>query len=145
MVTNVQKIAKMMGEYGCYFLSLAYIAERITGSRYDIIEEAVYAMDRNSLNFDCFVRNPNDIMANLTGKKYMISKAGPKHSLPLNYILQDGEFEILRFARFDEEGKEIAHFVVGDGSGKVAFDPWKDSATVKLGELVSKRIVRRMA
>jgi len=47
-----------------------------------------------------------------------------------------GEVEILYF----EAPGDLQHFVVGDGSGNVVWDPYGESKTVRTGKLVSKRI-----
>jgi hypothetical protein len=146
MTFGAQKIAKALGDSGCYFLSLMQVAEGISSAYLGPIHEAAEAIENGTLGPDCFVKDASAIMSSLTRQRFEVVKAGPGHSLPLDYILATGEREILRFERADPAGGEpIAHFVVGDGSGKVAWDPWPNSQTVALGALISRRIIRRKA
>ena len=45
-VTNEsrQKVMKILGEYGCYFLSLVELAERLNGKRIDAVEAYLDAL-----------------------------------------------------------------------------------------------------
>jgi hypothetical protein len=144
MVFGVQKIAKHLGEAGCYFLSLCKIAEGITKTFLDPILEASQAIQEKTMGDDCFIKDAGAIMTDLARSRYMVIKAGPGHTLALDYVLQEGEHEVLRFERPNPDGGEpLAHFVVGAGDGKtVAFDPWPGSLTVSQGVLISRRIIR---
>lgn len=146
MIDGVQKLAKSIGESGCYFLSLCKVAEEIRGVKLgDLLDWADIAMRRGLLGPDCFVLDASGIFALLVIPSPEVVKAGSGHPLPLDYQLKPGEYEILRFERPAPDGGEpLAHFVVGAGDGKtVAWDPWPNSLTVRDGRLVSRRIIRR--
>ena len=140
MTTAAQKIAKALGESGCYFFSLCKVAEDVVGHKIDPIEAAARAMELKTLGSDCFVKDAGAIFSMLVGERFGVLKAGPGHTLPLEYAPRPGEREILRY----EITPERAHFVVGDGSGRLAWDPWPGSEAVRTGRMVSKRIIRRM-
>lgn len=143
MTFGVQKICKSLGESGCYFLSLCKIAEEECGRSIDPVVEAATALDWRILGDDAYVKDADAVMEQLAGGPHTVIKAGPGHPLPLDYLPAEGEREILRYERPGPGGEPLAHFVVGDGSGRVAWDPWPGSATVACGRLISKRIIRR--
>ena len=133
-----QRIAEAIGKDGCYFLSLLYLAERQMGSRIDPLEAYELAVAKGFLKADCFVMNPSAIL-----ELYIPGTWTVFHEKP-DYRPGSGELEILRFER-GEGAEAAAHFVVGDGQGRVAFDPYGESRTVREGRLASKRIARRTA
>lgn len=144
MTYGVQKIAKALGESGCYFLSLCKIAEVIAGVFFDPIHEAAEAIEAGTMGPDCFIKDAGAVVSALTRERYIVFKAGPGHALPLYYVLAPGEREILRYERPNPAGGEpLAHFIVGDGIGRPSWDPWPESLAVSEGRLVSRRIIRR--
>ena len=145
MIFGVQKIAKAVGEAGCYFLSLCKVAEDMGAGPCDVVSRAAECMSKGLLRPDCFVADPAGILSLLGLESHEVVKAGDGHGLPLDYQLKDGEREILRFERPNPAGGDaLAHFVVGSGDGKtVAWAPWPGSLTVAQGRLVSRRIIRR--
>lgn len=145
MTDKAQRLAKVVGETGCYFLSLCFLAEKDRECFVDVLYEADRAMKSGSLGQDCYVQDAARIFSDLTKKSFRVLKAGPDHPLPLSYECADREYEILRFEYVEPPGKTFAHFVVGDGKGRVVWDPLGDSTTVARGELVSKRVLRRTA
>ena len=81
----------------------------------------------------CFINSPDTLLRILGWPaKYTGVHEGPE------YECKDDEVEILRF----ELGNQ-SHFVVGDGNGRVTYDPMGVSKTVAEGRLVSKRIFRK--
>jgi hypothetical protein len=138
-MTGPQQDAAEIGKNGCYFLSLL----RLVGKESEALGIYQKATARGAISEGCFVEDPPAILALAAGGTWNVRHA------PADYILADGEFEILRFERkgIDKMGLTVSavHFVVGDGHGKVAWDPWINSRTVQEGKLASKRIVRRIA
>ncbi len=130
---NAQRIAANIGENGCYFISLL----RLVNAEYGAIRVYKQALSLGIIAEDCYVENPPRLMELVAGGKWSV-----EHK-PADYQTKPNEFEILRFER-KTTTKTFAHFVVGDGQGNVEYDPLDDSNTVKYGELVSKRIVRRI-
>lgn len=147
MIDRPQRAALAIGRTGCYFLSILAIAEETASFRPDPLVEYAAAVQAKTLGDDCMVLDAGRLMTNVSGIAWACIKAGPGHPLPLDYQTKPGEREILRYERpadpREGPGAEFAHFVVGDGSGCLAWDPWGDSAAVKNGKLVSKRIFRR--
>jgi hypothetical protein len=143
MIYGAQKVAKALGDSGCYFLSIGKVCEELGSLYLDIMLEATSAMRNGSLSPDCFVLDASRIISSILRSPWSVLKAGPGHELSLEYALEPGEREILRFERTDEKGVLVAHFVVGDGHQGVAWDPWPGSLTAAKGVLVSRRIIRR--
>ena len=146
MVSNVQGLCARLGAEGCYELSLMWLAERIADREIDVVRAHAEALRDDIVAEDCFVKSPERLLLALTGARFKVVRAGdgPGYVLPLSYVPLPGEYEVLRFERQDGRST-IAHFVVGDGHGGVAYDPYEGSRTVREGILKSKRIVRREA
>ena len=75
---------------------------------------------------DCFLNNPAAILSAMTGKTWCLRKETS------GYTALAGELEILRFERKNRRSI-LSHFVVGDGAGKVTYDPYGESRTVHEG------------
>ena len=133
-----QKLMETLGKVGCYFLSIVHLAEQVTLERIDAVEAFLFGIDQGFVRRDCFVERPAPIIDELTGVHWGMKKT------TADYIPGPGELEVLRFER-QEVGALIGHFVVGDGHGRVAWDPYGDSKTVREGSLVSKRVFYRLA
>ena len=131
-----QKIMFTLGEAGCYFLSLVHIAEDLHGGRrIDAVQMFLSAVQLGLCRDDCFIVDPGGIMQLLYGGRWTWRKEAA------NYAVTDGEFEVLRFER-PTPGFVYSHFVLGDGTGHVKYDPLGDSKTVAGGTLISKRILK---
>jgi len=133
----IQKIYKFLGDGGCYFLSLLKAAEGITGKRIDPVVAYAECVQAGFMTADCFLEFPHRVLEAYTGNVYEVFKA------PISYIALDGEVEVLRFER-PTTAQLYSHFVLGNGEGRVEYDPLGDSQTVKQGKLASKRIFRRV-
>ncbi len=132
-----QKVLKILGDYGCYFLSLIYIAEQITKKRFNAEKEFLRAKKAKSVDEECTVLNPDEILFHLTGRVCVTRKESKE------YTAQEGEYEVLAFK------DKFTHFVVGNckplvenGQENVVYDPLGESATVKNGAVESKRIIK---
>jgi len=133
----VQKDLEKIAAEGCYFLSMVRAAEDLTSEYIDPYGTYLKAVALHYMGDDCYVTDPQALMELMTGKKWATYKEGK------SYQSLAGDIEILRFERVDTT-KTWAHFVLGDGSGNVVYDPYGDSKTVRSGALVSKRIFRRV-
>ena len=132
--------AEIMGAGGCYLLSLIDIAEDLIKREIDVFRVYADAVAEKWMTEDCYLERPARILTELSGEPWDIRKEGPE------YLCKPGEYEILRYEReIKTPGKTvtIAHFVRGDGKGKVLYDPYEGSRTVRDGHLVSKRIFGR--
>lgn len=132
-----QRIMEILGKAGCYFLSIIHLAEYCTKERIDAIEQFLIALSDGNVQQDCFVVHPDKILSDITGIGWGAKK------VTADYVPGPDELEILRFER-QEVGNQIGHFVVGDGKGKISYDPYGDSKTVREGVLVSKRVFYRV-
>jgi hypothetical protein len=148
MTRNVQGICAILGAEGCYELALFGICEKRGSRPVDVVRAHESALAAKLVAKDCFVNAPAKLLEAILGTAFVVLKAGDgkdsagnAYDLPLAYVCAPNESEILRFERI--EGRStIAHFVIGDGRGGVDEDPYEDSKTVRLGRLVSKRIIR---
>lgn len=130
---NTQSICAMLGEYGCYFLSLLHLVK----SDYGALTLYQLALDKKYIDADCYIRDPAALLQLAAGGKWNVRHESAE------YLTTKNEQEILRFER-KATGTTYAHFVTGDGFGNVVYDPLGDSRTVTEGQLISKRIIRRI-
>ena len=131
-----QKIAEAIGASGCYFLSILHLESLIDGGSVDPFDAYNIATARGYMREDCYILDPAAVLGFFNRDKWEVFHATPE------YLPKPGELEILRFERVPP-GMTYSHFVVGDGKGAVAFDPYGVSRTVRDGALVSKRIFKR--
>jgi hypothetical protein len=131
-----QAIMKIIGESGCYFLSLVRAAEIITQSRIDAVNVYNLAVMRGYMKQDCFVLRPDMIMAVMTNQMWSIHKEGA------DYKTTHGEIVIHRYEWSTPRGL-LAHFILALEDG-TRYDPLGESQTVKNGKLVSMRVLRRI-
>jgi hypothetical protein len=130
-----QKIMLSLGEGGCYVLSMVHVAEDLGGHRIDAVKAYLDLVRVGILREDGYVNDASAVMEALAGGQWGVRKEGP------DYTPKSGEFEILRFER--PTPKVIySHFVLGDGQGRVRYDPLGGSQTMALGSVVSKRILK---
>lgn len=128
-----QLVCKKIGDSGCYFISLL----RLVKSENVAISLYRQALHEGFIDADCFVRDPAGVLRLAAGGRWSVRHEGADYQPKLD------ELEILRFER-QTTGATYAHFVVGDGAGHVIYDPLGNSRTVAEGQLVSKRIVKRL-
>ncbi len=130
-----------INEFGCCFMSLLWLIDN--KKQLGIYtHEGVTSIFKQAkvdkvLGDECFVQNPQGLC------DYFINagKIQYKGWQASNYKCTEHEMEQLVF-HWEEKG--YTHFVAGDGTGKVAYDPInygnQGSNTVKYGYLESKRI-----
>lgn len=128
-----QKLALALGNYGCYFACLCRIAEKITDTGIDLIESFYECKNKNWIESDCYVKNPEKIVEFLTGKKTSVLKIYNTF-----YIPAENEYIIGCY-----ENLNGGHFVLLSNSDKsVEYDPLENSNTVRTGKLKSLRIIK---
>lgn len=91
----------------------------------------VFIIDKY-IDKNCFIYDPQAIFHFMGLEAYFYDKHDPPE-----YVCKRDEVEILRF-----QYGNWKHFVVGDGVGHVAYDPYGTSKAVRLGELKDKRIFK---
>lgn len=131
---NSQTIARRIGEAGCYFLALLHLVQRDN----DAIGLYKQAVAVGVMDEECYIQDPARLLSLIAGGTWQVVHQATQ------YLTKSDELEILRFER-KATAKTYAHFVVGDGRGQVAYDPLDNAQTVAQGELVSKRIIKRLA
>lgn len=148
MVLQTDKeLGAFINEWGCYFCSLLAVAEEqrkkvfeahevmsiyLAAMHVGIISKEVW--DENGRPKDgCTVLDP-DALLRLAGGKGSVRKVDGS-----GYKAATGEWQILRF---HNQRTGFSHFVLGDGNGKVRFDPLGHSVTVKEGRVVDQRIIK---
>jgi len=134
----IQRNAELVGAYGCYFLAILHLAEGIIGETIDPLRAYLYAIDADWMTEDCYVNEPSSILSYFSGARWRNTKEAA------DYETRSGELEILRY-ELRETMTTKAHFVVGDGAGNEQWDPYGNSVTVERGNIVSKRIFRRVS
>ena len=134
-VTNEsrQKVMKILGECGCYFLSLVQVAERLTGKRIDAVEAYLDALIKKRTDGEATMLDPAAVLSAMAGGIWTVRKETP------DYVPRDGETEVLVF-----QSGAYTHFVLGNGAGGVLYDPLGNSNTVAHGRIIGKRIFARV-
>lgn len=129
-----QKMSKALGEEGCYFLCLIFIAEQVLGKDIDALWLFDEAQRKGWAEADCYMTNPAAMMTSLLGKICTIRKS-TDFSEPLMW----NEWEIRNYKR-EATGATYYHFVVMKGDA-VLYDPLEESVTVAEGSPSSRRIL----
>ena len=137
---NDMRLRVPIREHGCYFMSLLELINRYTNLPLSVnrINNSIYlgAIQQGHMTMQCYMQDPSGFCKWLGWNATYTDR----HEKP-TYLCKDNEAEVLCF-----EGKYGAHFVSGDGKGHVAYDPYYTdsggSASVRFGELVSKRVFR---
>jgi hypothetical protein len=119
----IQKIAKTIGENGCYYLCIL----KLFGKEMDALKLFEPFVQAKLMDRECYVLAPDKMATTLSKEKWTITKA------PADYTPEPGELVVERY----EHGK-YSHFVLPN------WDPLGDSNTRLKGKLVSKRVFRRV-
>jgi len=132
-----RRLRQPIKEYGCYYMSILYLVNKYTNYPLTIqkINGQIYfgAVQQGFMNTNCYVQDPSGLCKWLGWNAvYTGNHESPDYKCGVN------EAEILYFHHKDVGG----HFVVGDGAGHVAYDPWGVSRAASQGGLKSKRIFR---
>lgn len=128
-IPHIQDLAYCMGQEGCLFIVLCAIAEQISNMRIDLLRMAhiaiehgyldyIYKEPRNHLREAFYVRDRDNLLALLTGKKGITTRK--VKALPRNY---KGYYYI------QYRNGNYTHFVLPD------YNSMYYSATVAKGEL----------
>ena len=155
MIYQIQKLCHDFGEAGCYELSIVCAGEMEMGFEFsNPLAFHVKNMETGRVASDCIVLDAGAIMAVMCGGKWVCLKAGigrdsagRQYDLPLDYVLRPGEHDIHRYERKVQEAvgvqKVTVHFFYA-GPGDL-WDSMGESLTRMKGELVSRRILRRVS
>ena len=155
MIEEIQNLYLSLGKWGCYELSIMYVAElENMTSMADPLRQHTINLHLGFVDSLCVVQNAGGMMESLCGGKWICLKAGNgtdsvgrAFDLPLDYTIGTHEHDIHRYIRTveNEPGHkvEIGHFFYA-GPGKL-FDSCGNSLTRKSGKLVSRRILRKIA
>jgi len=132
------RLRQEIQEWGCYFMSILFLCNKWTNFTFStaLINDLYKSFHKKGwIDEECTVLNPNAIFGFLEFDVLY----SDRHEPPTRICLAD-EIEILCFHhwRYGE------HFTAGDGLGRVTYDPWGVSRCATEGELVSKRIFRRL-
>ncbi|MCK9171666.1 MAG: DUF261 domain-containing protein [Treponema sp.] len=132
-IDHKQELMKILGESGCYFLSILFLAERISGKKIDPLATFIECCEKGIIDKDGTILDAGKVMSTLTGLSFSAKKENA------DYKPQQGEFEVLVF-----NNEKYTHFVAGDSKGAVACDPLGHSNTVATGKIIGKRIFYRV-
>lgn len=133
-----------MRKYGCYEMSLLFLANKLTGislSPNKIAYLHLLFVMRDWIQDDdklkCYIKDATGVLSHFGIHARQMFIDGTHKVNPLyKPDEENNEVEILFFKR----NGAIGHFVVGDGQGHVAYDPVGYSRSVAEGKLISKRI-----
>lgn len=121
-----QKICKVLGEGGCYFLSLLHLANQE--------DRAIYwykrSVDEGWIDEECYLWSPVGLLKALFDVSYTVTIS--------EKIDKDADFIIAKY-----KNETYCHYVVVDKKGNVIWDPLEKSNTVKNGKVVDYRIIKR--
>ena len=132
-----QKLALAIGNNGCYFTCLIYLAESLTGQNYDLIDEFNFCcqkIDANNVAWiteNGYVNRPDLILAHYLNKRIGVIKTNN-----LKYVPSNNDYFIGCY-----KWNGGSHFVYLNKELKVLFDPLGKSNTVKNGKLESLRVI----
>ena len=129
-----QKECKALGDEGCYFLCLLWIAERELDRDIDALKAFGLAKRKGWAEEDCYMANPAEMMSELLGRACAIRK-----SWDFSEKLAGNQWDVWLYKRATT-GKTYYHFVVVS-EGVVIYDPLGESNTVKYGAPESRRIL----
>lgn len=143
ILQTYHKFNTKINKYGCYFLSLVYLASQKAKVTFDVDDIKLFYerfVDEDLMTDTCYVKQPGKMLREM-GLNVDYDGKCEAHVPACR-----GQYEILCFRRsYINNGKAVSykHFVVGDGFGHVAYDPMGVSNAVKHGHLESKRIFLR--
>jgi hypothetical protein len=123
----VQKMFFYIGKYGCYFLCVIYLAEKLRGGPVDILDAYSLATARGWMDEKCYMLKPEKLLGHLTNRTFIVRHA------KADYIHLPEELEVIRY-ELREPMETLAHFVTKE------YDPYGDSKTRLKGFVASKRI-----
>lgn len=131
------KLKPQIQKYGCYLMSLLWLADErdVTPERVNLLYESFLKF--KWINENCLILYPAKILGffGVMTQQAMDSDAGVK--MEPTYKPFPNELEIICYSM-----PKYSHFVVGDGTGGIAYDPYGGSPAVTKGKLDSKRIFR---
>ena len=131
-------------DYGCYETSILFLVNKILNEPLD--PDTIYSLHKEFVRagwvqhdgtYKCYIKDAPAIFGHFGLNATQVFVAG-SHRIPASRVCGDNEYEILLFKQPGYYG----HFVVGDGRGHVAFDPWGESNSVESGTLLNKRVFR---
>lgn len=129
-----QKAAKILGDEGCYFLSLLFVAEQELKKGLDALAVYEKALEKGWMDEDCYMKDPAAMLSALLGVGCDVRK-----SWDFTERLGSNEWDIWNYKR-EATGATYYHFAVVS-EGEVIYDPLGDSATIALGSPASRRII----
>jgi hypothetical protein len=136
MFEGIQTFLDEGGDAACYALDVLKIAEKATGFKIDVIETLCVCIDKkyiyynweNTLdNNNFFMNDPAAMLSFFTGKKWAVTKESA------DYAVNPGEYAVDYWQKPD---LSPGHFRLPD------WDSLKDSKTVKIGKITSRRVFR---
>lgn len=136
MFRQTDQAINPMSQWGCYFCSILKLAEIVSGKEFTAKEVlAVWSKNgrEDDIDIEATVLDPQGLCDDLPGGLKFLRREGA------SYFVKPGELEILEY--FNPK-TGVIHFVVGDGMGVCAWDPWENSRTVREGYVRSKRIYK---
>jgi hypothetical protein len=112
---QTDKLLNPVATWGCYAISIYNMVEKQTGlvrAHGALFLAIVNGMKSGWLDAECTVLDPDRLAMSFGGRVKFLGK------FPKDYATKENQYEILKFVKPGHD-----HFVLGDGNGKVLFNP----------------------
>lgn len=122
-------------KYGCYYMSILFLANKYTNCEFTIggiLDTYLACVESGWMDAECYINEPDRIFGYMGLDVYYYDRHDPPY-----IMCQHDEIEILRF-----QYANWRHFVAGDGTSHIAYDPYGTSKAVRFGQLIDKRIFK---
>lgn len=133
------RLLELIQNFGCYFMCILYLAgkQEWTAGQINQFYFDLLTNGNRDITEDCTVEAPEAVFEALGIKVKQILNLDGSVAIPVEETVPGG-YEILCYKW---PAKGYTHFVVGDGHGRLVYDPIHRGAnTVKKGVLDSKRL-----
>lgn len=132
-----QKLYAAMGEGACCLLAVVHLLEKVNDQYFDAFWLWREGVERGLVTEACYVNDLASFASMIDGRSWNCRKEG------VDYVVKEGEYEIVRYEWQKDAANLKVHFVNGDGKGGIENDPFGQSLTVQNGKAQSKRIFWR--
>ena len=142
MIKYIESFCKSLGNYACYLFSLIDIAEKVTGSTFDVLKVVTDSISKGYVDFNfndyndtnnCYVNNPCAVLYMLTGKSWTVKKiVAPYTPIAGDYIIEAWHKD----GNDNKDGSPILHFKRPENNSL------QHSVSVEQGKIVSYRVFR---
>ena len=140
MKAGIQSFFEAAGENACYAFCIGKLAEQFLAKELDPLKLLLDGIERGYIAYkwlqphdanNFFVLGPDSFLSYLTGIHWTVTKESP------SYQPKPGEL-VVNYWEYSSTGRVIGHFALPNWNSLI------DSQTVAKGQIVSKRVFRRV-